>query len=117
MKTWVDSRDDCQTKGAHLVVINSEQEQRDLYRLNGNEWLLFWIGLSDRDTPGTYEWVDGSAPATLYWQSGQPDDGGPNKKEECVEMYHHNPVLNSWNDAPCEHKLHFLCEKKCINDM
>lgn len=93
-KTWEDSRKYCQSKGADLVVINSEEEQvqftklcpglqyvctlvaekmfwsqsyifcdlnqqRALYRMDGNQDLLFWIGL--HDTTGTFKWVDGSA--------------------------------------------------------
>ncbi|KAM9313848.1 C-type lectin domain family 10 member A-like [Pholidichthys leucotaenia] len=108
-KTWEDSRKYCRSKGAALVVINSEQEQKDIYRLDNDQYLLFWIGLHVRNKE--YEWVDGSTPTTLYWQDGQPDRGGPNNVEDCVEMYHKNPVLTSWNDAPCGALRHWLCEK------
>ncbi|KAM8773186.1 C-type lectin domain family 4 member G-like [Acanthopagrus schlegelii] len=108
-KTWENSRKYCQSKGADLVVINSEEEQRALYRMDGNQDLLFWIGL--HNTTGTFKWVDGSALTKTFWQSGQPGDGGPNNKEQCVEMYHFNPVLANWNDAPCGHNRHWLCEK------
>ncbi|XP_018520423.1 C-type lectin domain family 4 member M [Lates calcarifer] len=107
-KTWEESRRYCLSKGADLVVINTEQEQRDLYRLDGTSNLLFWIGL--HDTGGTFKWVDGSALTKPFWQSGQPDRGGPNNREDCVEMYHSNPVLANWNDAPCGSKRHWLCE-------
>ncbi|XP_070776325.1 asialoglycoprotein receptor 1-like [Enoplosus armatus] len=66
-KTWEDSRKYCQRKDADLVVIDSEQEQRALYRLDGNIELVFWIGL--HDTAGTFKWVDGSAltrPAAVW---------------------------------------------------
>uniref|UniRef100_A0A3Q3E345 C-type lectin domain-containing protein n=1 Tax=Labrus bergylta TaxID=56723 RepID=A0A3Q3E345_9LABR len=46
-----------------------------------------------------------------FWQSGQPDRGGPNNREDCVEMYHNNPVLANWNDARCGDKRRWLCEK------
>lgn len=86
-RTWENSRKYCQSKGADLVVIESEQEQvcvcvcvfyswcsgrtfkviviyhftqqRALYRLDGDAELLFWIGL--HDTSGDFKWVDGSA--------------------------------------------------------
>ncbi|GAA6216557.1 C-type lectin domain family 4 member M-like isoform X1 [Lates japonicus] len=107
-KTWEESRRYCLSKGADLVVINTEQEQRDLYRLDGTSYLLFWIGL--HDTGGTFKWVDGSALTKPFWQSGQPDRGGPNNIEDCVEMYDFNPVLANWNDAPCGSKRRWLCE-------
>ncbi|XP_032380265.1 C-type lectin domain family 4 member E isoform X2 [Etheostoma spectabile] len=109
-KTWEESRKYCQSKEADLVVINSEQEQRALYRLDGDEELSFWIGLNTTETTG-WKWVDGSALTTTFWQAGQPDDGGPNNVEDCVEMYHKKPELTSWNDAPCGAQRRWLCEK------
>ncbi|XP_042288894.1 CD209 antigen-like protein A isoform X1 [Thunnus maccoyii] len=113
-KTWKESRKYCQNKSADLVVINSEQEQKELYRLDGDNDLLFWIGL--RYTAGTFKWVDGSALTKPFWQRGQPDHGGPNNREDCVEMYHSNPVLASWNDAPCGQKRRWLCERDPCTD-
>ncbi|XP_029986997.1 asialoglycoprotein receptor 1-like [Sphaeramia orbicularis] len=110
MKTWVESRNYCRRQGADLVVINSIEEQRALYRLDGDHELLFWIGLDGRD--GDFKWVDGSALTRPFWQEGQPDDAGPNTKvEDCVEMYHHNPVYANWNDAPCESTRRWMCEE------
>ena len=86
-KTWEDSRRDCQSRGADLVVIDSEQEQvkdsqsvfgsdlwtildvevmfydqqRALYQLDGTNYLVFWIGLSDTTGTNQWTWVDGSA--------------------------------------------------------
>ncbi|XP_051240083.1 CD209 antigen-like protein C [Dicentrarchus labrax] len=114
-KTWEESRQHCQSKGADLVVINSKQEQMALYHLDGSNDLVVWIGLYDTETAETFKWVDGSALTEPFWKSGQPDRGGPNNKEGCVEMFHRDPVLANWNDAPCEHKLRWLCEKDpCI---
>ena len=86
-KTWEDSRRDCQSRGADLVVIDSEQEQvkdsqsvfgsdlwtildvevmfydqqRALYQLDGTNYLVFWIGLSDTTGTNQWTWVDGCA--------------------------------------------------------
>ncbi|XP_056225735.1 asialoglycoprotein receptor 1-like isoform X1 [Seriola aureovittata] len=106
-KTWGESRKYCQRNGSDLVVIDSEQEQAALYRLDGNTDLLFWIGLYN--TNGIFKWVDGSALTKSFWQDGQPGDGGPNR-EDCVEMYHFNPLKANWNDAPCGQKRRWLCE-------
>ncbi|XP_040893047.1 CD209 antigen-like protein E isoform X2 [Toxotes jaculatrix] len=114
IRTWEESRKDCKSKLADLVVISSEQEERALYQLNGEGVLLFWIGL--HGTNGTFRWVNGAALTESFWQLGQPDHGGPNNREDCVEMYHNNPVLHTWNDAPCEHKQRWLCERDpCIS--
>ncbi|XP_023150247.2 CD209 antigen-like protein E [Amphiprion ocellaris] len=108
-KTWEESRKHCQSEEADLVVISSQQEQEAIYRLDKDQYLLFWIGL--KGTNGVFRWVDGSELRETFWKEGQPDHGGPNNVEDCVEMYHHNPVLNNWNDAPCGHKRRWLCEK------
>ncbi|CAN9510153.1 unnamed protein product [Ophioblennius macclurei] len=108
--TWQESRKYCQSKNADLVVIKGLQEQRAIYRMNGDQDLLFWIGL--HGTNRNFNWVDGSALTNGYWQVGQPDHGGPNNVEDCVEMYHRKPDVASWNDAPCGHRLRWLCEKE-----
>ncbi|XP_071360751.1 CD209 antigen-like isoform X2 [Trachinotus anak] len=108
-RTWQESRKYCQDNGGDLVVISSEQEQAALYRLDGDRYLLFWIGLYK--TNEIFKWVDGSALTKQFWQTGQPDHGGPNNSEDCVEMYHDNPEQANWNDAPCEQKRRWLCEK------
>ncbi|XP_055365501.1 CD209 antigen-like protein C isoform X2 [Betta splendens] len=104
--TWEESRRYCQRQGADLVVINSEREQTYLYRLNGEDVLLFWIGL--RKGGRLFEWVDGSALTKEYWQDGEPNLAD---NEDCVESYHLRPVLSNWNDAPCSKRQRWLCEK------
>ncbi|MED6261441.1 hypothetical protein ATANTOWER_005229 [Ataeniobius toweri] len=109
INTWEDSRKHCQSQGADLVVINSIQEQIAIYHLNGSKPLQFWIGLHARDE--TFQWVDGSGLEKSFWLSGQPDLDGANRKDDCVKMNNGRPQFSCWNDAPCGHKLHWLCEK------
>ncbi|XP_028315608.1 C-type lectin domain family 4 member M-like isoform X2 [Gouania willdenowi] len=63
-RTWDDSRAYCQSQRSDLVVINDLREQSDIYRLDNDRFLLFWIGL--RGTKGTFKWVDGS-PLNKSW--------------------------------------------------
>ncbi|KAL0968799.1 hypothetical protein UPYG_G00272020 [Umbra pygmaea] len=60
-KTWEESRLDCQSRGADLVIINSEEEQRFLFN---NFRRDTWIGLTDKDQEGTWKWVDGTVLTT-----------------------------------------------------
>uniref|UniRef100_A0A4W5JUG5 C-type lectin domain-containing protein n=2 Tax=Hucho hucho TaxID=62062 RepID=A0A4W5JUG5_9TELE len=115
MKTWEESRQDCLERRADLVIINSREEQKLLYQLDGDTYLLVWIGLTDSVNEGTWKWVDGTPLTTSYWKSGQPDHGGPNNEEDCVEVYHRDSVFANWNDAPCDHRLRWICEKPLYN--
>lgn len=43
----------------NVIVHCHLNQQKALYRLDGDAELLFWIGLND--TAGNFKWVDGSA--------------------------------------------------------
>ncbi|KAK0150633.1 C-type lectin domain family 4 member M [Merluccius polli] len=101
-KNWTASRVDCLERDAYLVVINSREEQEFVRRQAGGQW--FWIGLSDRDTEGTWKWVDGTIMTSSFWESGQPDDYGG--AEDCVSTRG-----NGWYDDPCAYQYRWICEK------
>ncbi|KAL0968798.1 hypothetical protein UPYG_G00272010 [Umbra pygmaea] len=107
-KTWEESRLDCQSRGADLVIINSEQEQRFLFNFK----MEAWIGLTDNDQEGTWKWVDGTVLTTGYWFKSEPNNGGLGFQEDCVVMYYgkENPV-QTWNDHKCGQKIKWICEK------
>ena len=62
-KDWSHARDDCTTKGGHLVTITSSAENQFImaslnslnFQANGA-----WIGLSDQRVEGKWEWVTGN---------------------------------------------------------
>uniref|UniRef100_A0A667ZCU4 C-type lectin domain-containing protein n=1 Tax=Myripristis murdjan TaxID=586833 RepID=A0A667ZCU4_9TELE len=102
-KTWSKSRQDCQDRGADLVIINSREEQTFLSRFNER----LWIGLSDRQSEGNWKWVDGTdLVGDGFWQAGEPnDDRG---KEDCVEVARQT---DEWNDLPCSTTVYWACEE------
>ncbi|XP_030268037.1 CD209 antigen-like protein E [Sparus aurata] len=73
-RTWTDSRDDCQNKGADLVVIHNKDENKFVSELN-NMYGEFWIGLkteSTRRSSYEWKWVDGSPLTETFWAARQP---------------------------------------------
>ncbi|XP_071192913.1 uncharacterized protein [Salvelinus alpinus] len=108
IKTWEESREDCNERGAHLVIINSREEQTFINGLYGpgNET---WIGLMNVDTEGTWKWVDGTPLTTAYWRTGKPSSYlGAN--QDCVEFFHRSSDPGEWNDEECHKSNNWICE-------
>uniref|UniRef100_A0A3B4U2G1 C-type lectin domain-containing protein n=1 Tax=Seriola dumerili TaxID=41447 RepID=A0A3B4U2G1_SERDU len=103
-KTWQDSRNDCLQKGADLMIINSKEEQ-----LKDN----VWIGLTDRETEGTWKWVDGTPLTTSYWAKNEPSKGFLGQREDCGEVMLHQ-MKENWNDKLCDEPNFWICEMNMI---
>ncbi|KAJ8372140.1 hypothetical protein AAFF_G00294240 [Aldrovandia affinis] len=69
-KNWNDSRSDCLKQGADLVIIESKDEQDFISKHRRDE--VYWIGLSDSETEGTFLWVDGTPlqEDKAFWSEG-----------------------------------------------
>uniref|UniRef100_A0A3Q1H672 C-type lectin domain-containing protein n=1 Tax=Anabas testudineus TaxID=64144 RepID=A0A3Q1H672_ANATE len=95
--SWTTGREDCRTRGADLVVIDSAEEQvQHVFMLVDNE--------------GSWKWVDGTPLILNNWWNNQPDNGGGSSltgDEDCA----HIRSDSEWNDLPCEKSLQWICEK------
>ena len=69
-----------------------------------------WIGYSDKDSEGSWKWVDThdeDAVESSYtnWKTGEPDNGG--ESEDCASI---NKEDGSWNDQECDKTRNaFIC--------
>uniref|UniRef100_A0AAY5EYQ1 C-type lectin domain-containing protein n=1 Tax=Electrophorus electricus TaxID=8005 RepID=A0AAY5EYQ1_ELEEL len=124
MKTWSEGRQDCNNRGADLVIINSREEQRErasvhlifhtlqphlqefTVKMVGNS--KAWIGLTDTEKEGEWKWVDGTEFTTEYWKENEPNDIDNN--EDCVEQTN----KKGWNDNACSEKQMWICEKSAF---
>ncbi|XP_073479575.1 asialoglycoprotein receptor 1-like isoform X2 [Aquarana catesbeiana] len=109
MRTWESAKKDCETREAHLVVINGEEENSFVGELSQSQ--TTWIGLTDLD--GSWKWVDGTSynATPTFWMPGQPDEWiNPisSQGEDCAEL--HSP--RGWNDGHCSQMFVYICEKK-----
>lgn len=108
-KTWEDSDLFCKAQNAHLVVINTREEQ--LYVQERTVPLYTWIGLTDKS--GRWLWVDGSVYTmdSRQWRAGQPDEyegHGLGGGEDCAHL--HDDGL--WNDEHCSQRYRWVCEEE-----
>ncbi|XP_029587398.1 C-type lectin domain family 4 member F isoform X2 [Salmo trutta] len=120
--TWAQSRDECITRGGHLVIIGSLEEQKFLDQKIGSKITTepeekFWIGLTDSIKENEWLWVDGSSLSTSFWFGNQePDDwkGENPDGEDCARMGEPGGTKDgkSWLDANCNKTQRRICETK-----
>ncbi|XP_008059127.1 C-type lectin domain family 10 member A [Carlito syrichta] len=106
-ETWPEAEKYCQLENAHLVVINSREEQNFVQGRLGSSYT--WMGLSDPE--GVWKWVDGTDYENNFknWKPGQPDDWhghGLGGGEDCA---HFHPD-GRWNDDVCQRPYRWICE-------
>ena len=108
---WADAKNTCEDLHAHLVKIETEQENEELYneavRLNMTGGT--WIGLSDIAEERNWVWTDGKRVNFTNWSQYQPDNHANN--EDCAELNNYISTGGAafhpkkWNDLPCNNKI------------
>ncbi|XP_041867735.1 C-type lectin domain family 4 member F-like [Melanotaenia boesemani] len=97
-KTWSESRNDCQERGADLVIINSKEEQEFVSKLSK----YFWIGLQWKEHG--WKWVDGSPLTETFWE-----DGEQNIYNSYYRVY--NNYEGKWVAKGSSYTDYWICEK------
>ncbi len=91
--TWAEAQAEAQSYGGNLVTINDGGENKWLLDTFGgvSDWL--WIGFTDQNQEGQFEWISGQETTYTNWAPGQPYDDGGNQ---------HYAILNwknqGWDD-------------------
>ncbi|KAM3656320.1 hepatic lectin-like isoform X3 [Ammospiza caudacuta] len=103
--SWERARERCRERRADLAVVGSFAEQQFLMSRARNE--RFWIGLTDRNSEGNWEWVDGTdyKSSFTFWREGEPNDSGNN--EDCAHLW----ISGKWNDVHCTFECFFVCKR------
>lgn len=91
---WEECDEQATSEQAHLVTVNDQAEQDWLIETFG-EKELYWIGLNDAATEGTFEWSSGEAVDYTNWGGGEPNDSWT-CGEDYVMMGWRSP--GKWND-------------------
>lgn len=99
--TWQLARTFCETAGGHLMTETSDLEKVILTKLMEDApYGNYWLGASDDNWEGDWEWVTGEPFEWTDWESGQPDNDASNDVtgEDYLEAWHGG----SWNDIYSE---------------
>ncbi|XP_043832102.1 C-type lectin domain family 17, member A [Dromiciops gliroides] len=103
-KSWDAANIFCIENYSHLVIISSTEEQNFLIKAR-NSIRTYWLGLTDREVEGVWQWLDGSSITLSFWKLGEPNNM---RNEDCVIML----LDGQWNDAYCDLNTYWICEGK-----
>ncbi|KAG7499177.1 macrophage mannose receptor 1-like [Solea senegalensis] len=111
LTTWYDAYTRCSDIGAHLLIINSQEEQ---FFINGKlpdfhqtDIPDIWIGLSDKDQDGVFKWVDKSPVQFSNYGPGWPRNTAG--LWDCGQIFTGN-YEGKWETTNCFKSLGFVCE-------
>ncbi|XP_012877940.1 PREDICTED: C-type lectin domain family 4 member F isoform X2 [Dipodomys ordii] len=108
-KSWHEAEKFCVSQGAHLASVTSQEEQDFMVYFTSSAY--HWIGLTDKDTEGSWYWVDGtpfnSTESREFWETNQPDNWlhKHGEREDCVQ------IQKKWNDIYCSASYPWVCKK------
>ncbi|KAJ7986772.1 hypothetical protein DPEC_G00331850 [Dallia pectoralis] len=110
LTSWHEAQTKCQTLGAYLVTVKSQEEQffinAFLPDLNEGEVPDVWIGVSDMGKDGTFTWVDNTAVEFGNWKSGYPKD---TTLWDCGQIYT-GDFSGKWETTNCFKSMAYICK-------
>lgn len=73
--TWTEAEAEAVSMGGHLVTVNSEEENTwVLNTFSPNDLRNLWIGYTDQEDEGDFEWTSGEPEGYTNWGVGEPND-------------------------------------------
>ncbi len=97
--TWYQAQKYCESVGGHLVTISSEDENQFCSNIiveNGKK--TYWIGYSDNEEEGEWNWVDDSISLYTNWRSGEPNNFSYNGITENFAIIYACEKIGLWVD-------------------
>ncbi|MEM6451826.1 MAG: NF038122 family metalloprotease [Cyanobacteria bacterium P01_D01_bin.105] len=121
MMQWQDAQAYAESLGGNLVTINDAAEEQWIQSTFGrNE--MFWLGLSDAQTEGTWTWASGEVSNYIVsetneevytnWSPGQPDDYSGSQDYAAMNYVMSGEKLARWDDRNSDDSLRGLIEIK-----
>jgi hypothetical protein len=116
--TWGDAKAACESMGGHLVTIADLEENEFVAKLADNVD-HFWIGLTDENIEGQFQWITGEPVPYTNWLYPNPNDVAP--YQDHVLMYggtygsydygvYYPDAQGGWNDIIDTFLTYYICE-------
>ena len=103
VRTWTDARDWCESSGASLVTVTSQEENAFVNALRFESW----IGAHQQN--GQWVWTDGAEMSFTNWQTVNTKFAEGNCA--MMQLYHGG----KWGKRSCTTRADFICEKGIWN--
>ena len=114
-RTWLDASNQCQSAGYDGLATITSSDVNDFVHsiqpvnLNTGE-SLYWIGLNDMNSEGSYVWDSGMGISFTNWATGEPNNIN---NEDCAHMYNDSfSTFGQWNDHVCSTLSSYICEAR-----
>uniref|UniRef100_A0A8C6HAM6 C-type lectin domain family 4, member a2 n=1 Tax=Mus spicilegus TaxID=10103 RepID=A0A8C6HAM6_MUSSI len=109
--SWNKSEENCSRMGAHLVVIQSQEEQDFITGILATH-AAYFIGLWDTGHR-QWQWIDQTPyeESITFWHNGEPSSDN----EKCATIIYRRNTGWGWNDISCSLKQKSVCQMKKIN--
>ncbi|XP_021354593.1 macrophage mannose receptor 1-like isoform X2 [Mizuhopecten yessoensis] len=106
LKTWSNAIKDCAARfNGTLAIVNDRYTQAFVANYLNYKGDMFWIGMSDAVTPGTYLWKDGTKVDFTFWGSAHTG----RERNTCVALTTSLPI-GLWENKNCTETHHYVCE-------
>jgi hypothetical protein len=105
------ARQACQDRGGDLVVIDDAPENAALVAqssvLDAPPLGLWYIGINDLVSEGTFRWLDNGAVGFTKWRDKEPNDGMDDDDEDCGLFWGNVNDNGNWAAVACsEYAFH-----------
>ncbi|GEM_PF-285563 len=106
---WQEANAAANQAGGHLLVINSQAKNDFAQNAVGTSYA--WIGYTDQNVEGSWEWVDGSPTTYTNWAPGEPNNYSPGGGQADYAVLRKSNGL--WYDRKNGEKHEFIMEVPC----
>lgn len=112
--TWKEAKQYCELQGGYLATITSPEEQRFISSIVQNqEKRSYWIGLTDEEESGCWEWVTNEPFSYSNWAQNEPNQEHYVAIVSYDTEYDYPIFLGEWNDHANDRDIEqfgFICE-------